>query len=224
MTTNKRRIAAAPVGDVLADLLPLVPQLTDEEWQQRDAQIRAEVSATESAPKLDRLSRLEELGFPRRAIRSIRHGATPPPAIARLRDAVGDDVGIVVVSGPKGVGKTVAVTWWAAQRRDRVRFVRASELLASSRYDREARDDLFSSALVVDDLGAEYADQKGSFAADLDELVDVFYSQMRPLLITTNCNQQEFRERYGERIADRLRECGRWISMTGDSLRGKAPK
>lgn len=214
-----QRKTAIEAGDAIAEILPLVPQLSDEEWDRRDAEVRANMTAAFEEPVLDRLAKLESVGFPRRAIRSVRRGITPPPAIARLRDAVGDDVGIVVISGPKGVGKTVAATWWAAQRRDRVQFVRAADLLASSRYDREARADLFSSALVLDDLGAEYADPKGSFAADLDELVDVFYGSMRPLLITTNCDRDAFRQRYSERIVDRLRECGRWIAMTGESLR-----
>lgn len=214
-----RKLTSIPLGSEVAEILQLVPKLSDEEWEQRDAEVGATMAKVTAGPDLDRLSKLESFGFPRRAVRVVRFGATPPPAIARLRDACGDDVGIVVISGPKGVGKTVAATWWAAQRRDRVQFVRASALLASSRYDREARDDLLSSALVLDDLGAEYADPKGSFAADLDELVDVFYASMRPLLITTNCDRETFKDRYGERIADRLRECGRWISVTGESMR-----
>lgn len=226
--TAERKNAAAPLADLVPEIVRLVPQLTDEEWAARDAEVQRARDAAAVDPN-DRLCRLEALGFPRRAIKAIRLGITPPESFTRLRDACGDDVGIVVLSGPKGTGKTVAATWWAAQRRDRVRFVRASELLASSRYDREARAELLAHPLVLDDLGAEYADPKGSFVADLDELVDVFYGNMRPLIITTNIVKVErtpdgtvrhpFVERYGERIADRLRECGRWITMTGESMR-----
>jgi len=56
--------------------------------------------------------------------------------------------------------------------------------------------------------------------ADLDELVDTYYGDQRPLLITTNLDREAFKSRYGQRIADRLRECGRWFSIASESLRG----
>ena len=55
----------------------------------------------------------------------------------------------------------------------------------------------------------------------LDELIDTFHGDRRPLLITTNCDVAGFKVRYGERIADRLRESGRWISVDGGSMRRK---
>ncbi len=217
---------AAPLGDLLGELA--LPQLTDAEWEARDARAR-EIMARSPSGAVDRLAELEAGGFPRRALDAYRHGVAPADAISKLAEATGRTIGIVVISGPPGIGKTVAATWLAARRREPWQFVRASALLAASRYDRAARDRLYSTALVVDDIGAEYADPKGSFAADLDELLDVFYGSMRPLVITTNIlsvakgpdgkTVYPFVERYGERIADRLRECGRWISLTGESRR-----
>lgn len=218
----ERKSAAATLGEIAPDVLKLVPQLSDDEWSARDAEVAAERAAFEIKTQAkDRLEALLELGFPRRAVEVVRAGVAAEPAIDRLRVHVSTSE-ILVVSGPKGCGKTVGATWWAAHRRDRVRFVRASSFAASSRYDSEARADLLAHPLVLDDLGREYADAKGSFAADLDELVDAFYSDMRALVITTNCTGEEFRLRYGERIADRLRECGRWINLSGDSLRHRA--
>lgn len=219
MTTTNRSLSALPIGDAAAEWLSLAPKLTAEQWRRRDAEVaaaRLPVSDRDNA----RLALLLEYGFPRRAVDLVHAGVdVAGPAIAHVRPHVAT-AEILVLSGPKGCGKTVSATWWAAQRRDRVRFLRASTFAASSRYDdREARAVWFSSALVLDDLGAEFADCKGSFLSDLDELVDVFYSDMRPLVVTTNCNLEQFRERYGERIADRLRECGRWLSLSGDSLR-----
>lgn len=214
-----RKLEAAPLADLASDVLKLVPQLSDEEWAARDAAVAAERSALDDKSG-DRMGQLLAYGFPKRAVKSIQRGITPVPAITRLRDAVGDDLGVCVLSGPKGSGKTVGATWWAAQRRGRVGFIRASTFATTSRYqDREARAELLAHPLVLDDLGAEYVDAKGSFLTDLDELLDTFYGDMRPLVITTNCTGDEFRKRYGERIADRLRECGRWISLTGDSFR-----
>lgn len=218
----QRKKSEASLADLAPEVLKLVPQLSDEEWARRDAEIAAERAAVELRDRSKgRLEALLEYGFPRRAVEIVRAGVASEPAIERLRSHVTASQ-ILVVSGPKGIGKTVAATWWAAQRRDRVGFVRASSFASSSRYDREARADMLAHPLVLDDLGAEFVDTKGSFATDLDELIDVFYSDLRPLVITTNCTGEQFRSRYGERIADRLRECGRWINLTGESLRPRA--
>jgi len=229
---DSRARAERSAAELVAELMPGVSSMTDEEWAAHDARIAA-LRAAEPAgdQRSERIGALAERGFPARAIAALRGGAVPPAGITWYERMRASAIGIVVISGPKGVGKTVAATWLAAARTEPWRFVRAASLLASSRYDRVEREQLFSGPLVLDDLGAEYADPKGSFLVDLDELVDVFYGAMRPLVITTNVLASEpasepggkprhpFRERYGERIADRLHECGRWVSMTGESLR-----
>lgn len=219
----ERKNAVSTLGELAPDVLKLVPQLSDEEWQARDAQVAADRAAFESKTQAQvRLDALVALGFPRRAVDVVRAGVAPEPAIGRLRGLIATSE-ILVISGQKGSGKTVGATWWAAQRRDRVHFVRASAFASSSRYDRDSRAEMLAHPMVLDDLGAEFVDAKGSFLTDLDELIDVFYSDMRPLVITTNCTGEMFRERYGERVADRLRECGRWIGLTGESLRRRTP-
>lgn len=218
---EKRRRAAAPISEIAADVLKLVPHLTDEEWAARDAEVARLSAARDAESSRTRLDALLELGFPQLAVDVVRAGVAQEPAIERLRTRLASSE-ILVISGPKGTGKTVAATWWASQRRGRIRFVRASSFAASSRYERAEREDLLAHPLVLDDLGAEFVDAKGSFLADLDELVDVFYSSRRALVVTTNCTGAEFSARYGERIADRLRECGRWIALTGESLRKRS--
>ncbi len=93
---------------------------------------------------------------------------------------------------------------------------------AGSRYAIEHRE-LWqdANALVLDDLGAEYLDAKGSFLVDLEALVDEYYGSQRPLVITTNLTAAGFKARYGARVVDRFREVGTWFSMDGASLRGK---
>jgi len=77
---------------------------------------------------------------------------------------------------------------------------RGATVATSSRYDLEARARWHDPTwLVLDDLGAEYSDGKGSFRVDLDELD----ASQRTLVITTNCTAADFRSRYGERIVDR---------------------
>lgn len=126
-------------------------------------------------------------------------------------------------------------------------FLRAAAFFRSSRYKADgeglSRDEILGQrALVLDDAGAEYADGGGNYRVDLDELVDKFYSDERILVLTTNIvyaspkaraslkakgatvdeTAPTFADRYGERIVDRLRECGRWVSSGAGSMRGKA--
>lgn len=158
--------------------------------------------------------------------------------------------GIAVLAGNPGAGKTAAAARWAITRqRNAPRFLRAAEFFRWSRYDGKGeeagrRDALLREpALVLDDAGAEYADQGGSYRVDLDELIDRFYSDNRVLVITTNMiygtpaqrdaakkadpsvdeSLPTFVERYGERVTDRIRECGKWVSSAAKSMRRRAP-
>lgn len=124
-------------------------------------------------------------------------------------------------------------------------FFRSSRYTRADDGDRTlTRDDVLrSKALVLDDAGAEFADASGSYRVDLDELVDRFYADARALVITTNlvyatprqrdeavraakergesadADVPTFTDRYGERVTDRIRECGRWVSSRGGSQR-----
>ncbi len=134
------------------------------------------------------------------------------------------DDGLLAIAGPVGVGKTVMACWWSWQLKWPAVFVRSTEIAAASRYDADQRAKwMDASHLIVDDLGSEYLDPKGSLLVDLDELVDVFYADKRHLIITTNCTKSVFKERYGARIADRFREAGTWLAITGESRRKARP-
>lgn len=173
--------------------------------------------------------------------------------LAALRAIDNDEGGIALLAGEKGCGKTAAAARWCYTRRpEAARFLRAAEFFRSSRYSRGdkdageappiARDQLLREpALVLDDLGAEFADAAGSYRVDFDELLDRFYADKRILVITTNiayasarqrdqarqadpsvaADAPTFADRYGERVADRLRECGRWVASSAPSLRGR---
>jgi DNA replication protein DnaC len=164
--------------------------------------------------------------------------------LTALRAIDNPDGGIVVLAGNPGSGKTAAAARWAFTRVGNApRFVRAAEFFRWSRYDHEKRDGLLAEAAVVlDDVGAEYADPNGSYRVDLDELVDRFYADARILVITTNIayatpEQRDkhktagiavdaaaptFVERYGERVTDRIRETGRWVDSAAQSMRKRA--
>ncbi len=127
--------------------------------------------------------------------------------------------GVVVLAGAPGSGKTAAAARWAIGRRPVPRFIRAAEFFRTSRYDGERDETLGACALVFDDAGAEYADPSGSFRVDFDELIDRFYADKRALVITTNMDAKTFADRYGARVSDRLRECGRWVGSSAASMR-----
>ena len=104
----------------------------------------------------------------------------------------------------------------------RPRFVDVSRFSRSSRYDDEQMGPLERcSMLAIDDLGMEYADAKGSFLSLLDGLVNARYAASLRTVITTNLGAGAFRERYGERVADRIREVGRYVEIADPSMRGR---
>ena len=130
--------------------------------------------------------------------------------------------GTLVLSGGTGCGKTVAASMWLMEREDAYgsMFVSAARLARWPRYDdREMGRLLTPNRLVIDDLGSEYADEKGNFLAILDEVIADRHANMRPTVITTNLTKADFKERYKQRIADRIRESGRFVSLADPSQR-----
>ncbi len=81
---------------------------------------------------------------------------------------------------------------------------------------------LASPILAVDDLGTEPISIKvfGNEILPLVDLLSARYDQMLPTIITTNLGPEKITERYGERIADRIREMAEVIQFSGPSFRG----
>ena len=218
MTTEK------PFGTVL-EFFAHQSTLTDDEWAARDQQIADEKEKSAYVPSVSRsrMNSLADRGWPVRALDAAEKPDATRPAIARLSAWNVDERNVAVLSGPPGTGKTVGAAHWCLARSEHVEFVRASTFAASSRYNAETRERWYgASALCLDDLGAEYLDSKGSFLVDLDELVDTFYADKRPLIITTNLDSAAFKKRYGGRVEDRIRECAVWLVVAGESMR-RAP-
>lgn len=165
-----------------------------------------------------RLVQLPALGWPLRALRcAIEPQATP--AIAAFDGWDVSDRSVLILSGHKGTGKTVAASWWAMRDRHHARFITAANLARAGRFNGELQELLDAEALCLDDLGVEYGDEKGAFIATLDELIDKFYRDMKPLIITTNATAKEFEKRIGGRAWDRMRECAKWKAIAGGTLR-----
>ncbi len=142
--------------------------------------------------------------------------------------------GVAVLSGDPGCGKTVAACAWLRDlivrpgavvalegyRGRQPLFVTSARLSRWDRYDNEQMNRLLKAdRLVIDDVGSEFADVKGNFNAILDELVSDRHGNRRPLIITTNLDGDAFKARYDERIADRIREVGRFVSIKAPSMR-----
>jgi DNA replication protein DnaC len=179
--------------------------------------------------------RLVDYGIPVKDVDAIlANSSRQTPALEAVRLFLGDGKArILVLSGRRGCGKTFAAGWAIAQpcaeryqgrRRPEYhpRFVDVGDLASGSWFDRdETRALRCCDVLAIDDLGMEYVDTKGGWLSRLDQLVNARYANSIRTVITTNMPAKQFREQYGERIADRIREVGRFANVDGESLRGR---
>lgn len=106
-------------------------------------------------------------------------------------------------------------------------FVTAEDLgqiaLAKTEKNQEAWNRVRKAqTLIIDDLGLEYLDDKGWFFKVLNGLIDHRYSSKLKSIMTTNIDSNTFKQLYGDRIVDRIREKGRWVNLGGISARRKA--
>ncbi len=131
-------------------------------------------------------------------------------ALKAARDMARDPKGWLVITGPKGVGKThlayaVCREWGSSPFLP----VRVSNLLDlwRSRYDKEDFDYWFethsnASRFALDDLGAE---RPTEWAIErLTMFLDHRYGHQLPTVITTNLDEDSLAEKLNSRIADRV--------------------
>lgn len=219
-----------PIGSLIS-----LVTLSERDWEKRDQKIRNRREQEEREQRQREASqerwRLAALGIPAKDIEQILSGALDDTeAIGAVRDFYRSEAQMLVLSGTRGCGKTTAAGWWLTHQfspslyfdTKPVRFVDVIDFARTSRYDDGAMDELkLSRALVLDDIGMEYLDDKGAFASLFSGVLNSRYNGLLPTLITTNATAQEFKERYGERIVDRLREAGRFTELSSGSLRGR---
>jgi DNA replication protein DnaC len=201
---------------------------------QRNAKAEAEARTVDLRRAIP--SELSRCGFPATALEALRNvdGARQHLVIAKTYLS---DPGLVWAAflGSVGQGKTVAAAFIARELMLRqglnngptgsdvhfCEFVRATTFARLSSYqadDKAYLERLCSvRLLVLDDLGTETL--AGTSQAHLEELLDVRYSEKRRTVITSNLESGAFKARYGERISDRLRQCGIISSGKGESLR-----
>lgn len=149
---------------------------------------------------------------------------------ANLGDRLDSGEGLTLL-GPPGLGKTLALSAiinaacieihgpvYAAWP-DVLAEVKAG--FSGGREDprRQAVDRLCARPLLaLDELGVKAASEFDH--GELFRLIDHRYRAGLPTLVAANCTQAAFADAVGERIADRLREQGPMIVLTGESQRG----
>jgi DNA replication protein DnaC len=191
---------------------------SDAEWEER---IRSERAA---AVGLEQRARLESSGIPERKRQYlIEHTETRALQAALSLDGCNGKT-VLLIGGAPGVGKTVGACIAAWRTPGSVRFVTAVDLVRHGAFDPEFWGDLSAcAALVVDDLGSEPLDERGWALASILDLLSKRYDSQQKTWITLNLPIEKFFARYGrdgERLRDRLRECGRYVEVKGPSMRG----
>lgn len=144
---------------------------------------------------------------------------------------------IMVIAGPKGVGKTIAAAYamwmcdppppagcsrWPDAKAPRFRHVsEIADIGGHSDEDKKARAEIKGTkCLVVDDLGVEYCTDH--FKSTWDAIVNARYGCAGVTILTTNLTYDTFAARYGDRVYDRIRGRGEWFDVDGESMRGRS--
>lgn len=158
---------------------------------------------------------------------------------------------LLVIAGPVGRGKSVAgalmvtqpspdeyqqYTWEYIKGLDELaasdsvpwppelhsRFITSADWSKLDQYNNDEIAPYRScSMLVIDDLGTEFADRKEYFLRHLIVLINYRHSQGLRTLITSNFTMAEFKDFVGEKVEDRIRQCGKFVVIDGESYRGR---
>lgn len=178
----------------------------------------------------DLSKRLHDCGCPPRAVRTVLDGPRPTDAIQYVttfvHDFVHGDSGILVLAGGVGVGKTIASVHAIATIPEPFgarRFRHVSELCETGLYggaEEKTERHLLKTCrvLVLDDLGTEH--KTDIFQTIFDGLINARYESMGATILTMNLTSDQFLERYGQRVYDRIIGRGQWFDIAHPSLRG----
>jgi len=177
-----------------------------------------------------KLNCLRAWGVPERIIKNLENLKTTKAVnIVKNWSDTPREAWCLILSADKGTGKsTAAATWLYDMALEAPTYLKrywwsGTRIARTNGYAKEFEKMMESRYMVIDDLGVEYLDKNGNFLQRLDELIDERYSNFRKTIITTNLNTQAFKERYGERVADRIREGfhsgGAFMELSDASMR-----
>ena len=142
------------------------------------------------------------------------------------------------ITGNVGAGKThliaamidyIARMTKRRKKRVLIIFTTSVDMLAEIKYsfdrkikDNETTEELMNnlencSLLIIDDLGSE---KTTDWANELFyKIIDYRYSNLKPVIITTNLTDQELKEKISERLVSRIHEMCKGIKLTGKDYR-----
>lgn len=251
----QRTAAQSSLNDLLGGVKNVEPPLLGrslEWWEARDREVGQIKAQREERDELHRMTErageLRDNGFPEMCISQALGDLKDTPAMKWARQFVqlgehGLRKRLIVLAGGVGAGKSTASAWIALKGRDpRPGFMRIGELERRGRYDKKLDEWLKDkTSLVIDDVGTEVLDGKNVFAALFGEIVDMFYSMRRTLVLTTNLRprisdamraeaeksktepEPQFLERYGERVWSRMNQMAMWGDCGTRDLRKEKP-
>jgi hypothetical protein len=156
---------------------------------------------------------------------------SPRRTIALQKSLAWNRKGFLTITGPTGTGKSFAaasVLFEATRSRmertwnDPTQWSKSAAGLWLSAYRVSTSREDFALALscgflVLDDLGEEVPTP--AVRAAMKEIVSERYNRDRPTIVTSNLSIEAIRDRYGDRMVERLVETGKVIECSGESMR-----
>lgn len=150
----------------------------------------------------------------------------PTAATAMVEKLLSGEGVLLVLSSQAGCGKSTACAH--ALTKQSGLWVHAPDLAKPDFSEpdeygvrRESLDDRMRNAglLVLDDVGIEHS-PGGYAAARITDVLEIREASRRPSIVTTNLTAEEFREKYGQRLASRLNgDALGWQHIAGPDLR-----
>lgn len=207
------------------EIIPPAP--TEEYFEGVLERQRVEADVRNEETELETRKRMVTFGVPVKDVEAIAvKGLEDSIAMQHAREFEGAKQYILILSGPAGSGKTTAAANWLVRagpilaaakfglKLHPPMFITATRLFRASRYDTDLMDTIEKARkLVVDDIGTEYSDQKGFVTSFVDGLFNSRYEHLLPTVFTTNLRVDDFKARYGERVARRIRRVGKFVSI-----------
>jgi len=125
---------------------------------------------------------------------------------------------LLLLMGGTGIGKTFAAGHLLTLIPNG-QMIHAFEFYQQRRSEESFLALQSASFLVLDDLGCEPPDGFEEWRRTVATLLGQRLDMRMESCITTNLSAKEFRDRYGDRLADRIRAYGKVALLTGKSLR-----
>lgn len=102
-------------------------------------------------------------------------------------------------------------------------YWRAGEMARANLFGDEARERISkaidAAVLIIDDVGAEFTTEAGSWRPLLDDVLNQRYEEGLVTIVTSNVDAANFAARVGERVADRFRQSGGMVKCGDESIR-----